>query len=158
MAAVEFDGVDDILSTAFGSTEGQPNHIFIVAEYRSTSGANETLFDGDTTRETISNSGGGDYGYYAGNNFSSSGITAPDVYIFNVLFNGASSVLRLNGTIESGGDSGSQGLDGVTLGNRAGGGEPAPVNVGEVLVYPQDKSGSQADIEGYLASKWGITL
>jgi len=155
--AGEFDKVDDQLSASYGTTEAQPNHIFAVIEWRTTSTDSEVAFDGDTTRESIANTKNQNYGYFAGF-LGESNVTASGAYVFNVLFNGTSSKMRINGVEEASGDSGSQGLDGVRLGNSATGGEFAAVNIGEVLVYPLDKTPIETDVEQYLADKWGITI
>lgn len=154
--AGDFDGTDDNLTVSF-SAESQPNHIFIVAQADSISG-NESPFDADTAVDQLIFATG------SSNNWAiNSGDTVEDgsadtsAVIISGLYNGASSAIRVNG-VESTGNAGTASLDGISLGARGDGTNPFDGTIGEVLVYPQDKSGIVSDVESYLSDKWGITL
>jgi len=105
----------------------------------------------------MGNSGGTDYQMFAGSVLNGE---TPDTspHIWSSLFNGANSVNRLDGSQIASGDAGTDSLDGFTLGSIYDGTQNAPVDVGEILIYPQDKSGIQSDVEQYLSDEWGITI
>jgi len=155
-----FDGVDDSVWTSF-TTQNQPNHIFIIAEYVSLdTGGNNAIFDANTANDNLvfADYGGqsGEYNLYAGSRLGGTTVAdAGDIVVIGGLFDGAGSVLRLNGAQDDTGDVGAGGLDGVTLGSTGTQDNYANVKIGEVLVYPQDKSPTVADIEQYLIDKWG---
>lgn len=160
--AVRFDGVDDFLDVAF-SALSQPNHIFATFQFQTVDTANsEVVTDGATSRHTVGHGGGGNNGawvLFAGATLSDNSTTADtNPHVQSGLFNNTSSVLRLDGTTLATGDVGTQALDGFRVGSDSTGGSFAPVDVGEILVYPEDKSGIQGDIETYLGDKWGITV
>jgi len=156
---VRFDGVNDFLNVDFGATESQPNHIFILAQKR-TSGNNdsEPVFDGFSTDHLIRSENDGPFwNLFAGGN-PDDGLDDTNVNIFSVLFDGANSEMRINGTVEISADAGTSGLDGVTLGANRAANQFGDYDIGEVLVYPQDKSSIVGDVESYLGEKWGVTV
>jgi len=160
--AGEFDGVDDYVAGQFGSNS-QPNHIFIVFEVVTTANSeNENIFDAySRDTQTLFIDGAvtnNEYNLFAGSRLGGSVVAdAGDIVVSSALFDGASSELRINGTSYTGGV-GSSPLDGLTLGKNGGDGTSfANIKIGEVLVYPQDKSAIVADVEQYLTDKWGPT-
>jgi hypothetical protein len=155
---VRFDGVDDVLDVAFAS-QSQPNQIFIAFEMVTVDDtASEGIFDADTDGgHLVRARGNGNFSMFAGSNLDGPA-TDTNAHIFGGLFDGANSTFRLDGSQANSGDPGSNALDGVTLGAHGGRQFYGNVDVGEVLVYPQDKSGIQGDVEQYLSDKWGITL
>jgi len=158
---VRFDGVDDSFRTTF-ATLPQPNHIFVVAKFRSTDSAENTIIDGDTARHTLGQGGQGDGWFlFAGGGIDDLVYTDPantNNHIFNALFNTSNSEIRIDGTSSATGAIQGNGLEGMRVGERQDGGYFSDMDVGEILVYPQDKSSIQAGVESYLRDKWGITL
>lgn len=159
---VRFDGVDDFLDVAW-SALSQPNHIFVVFKYQSVdTGSNETVTDGAASRHSVGHGGvglNGAWNIFAGNSVNDGSTTADtNAHIQTGLFNTTSSENRLDGTTLATGDVGSDNLDGFRVGSDSTGAGFSPVGVGEILVYPQDKSSVQSDIESYLSDKWGIAI
>lgn len=155
--AGDYDGTDDATYTSF-SEVSQPTTVSLVIQLESTpgdffdgfSGASELIRARDST---------GNFGAFAGSNFDSTFSSDTNAHIITVLFNGASSVFRIDGQNVASGDSGTNGLDGVTLGSRGAGSQNhSDIRIGEVLVYSQDKSSIFGDIDSYLSDKWGIAV
>lgn len=157
--AGEFDGADDLLTVDWTDLP-QPNHVFMVYQFIADSDDVRSVIDGDSDgRQKFGNNGQGNIDLYAGNaNNVVGGDADTKPHVVSALFDGANSALRLDGADVASGDAGGEDSGGLTVGAEPGGGNYADVYVGEILHYPMDKSGSQSDIEGYLADKWGITL
>lgn len=154
-----FDGVDDLLQTTF-SAVSQPTTVFIVYELRSDDTGNKTFFDGGTQLEQafFDDTQDGGYEIYAGSRIGGGGsksVTVDDPDVMSGLFNGSSSIMRFDGTEDATGDPGTQSLSGVTLGGQADDTSHVNAKIGEVLVYPMDKSGIFSDVENHLIDKWG---
>jgi hypothetical protein len=154
---VHFDGSDDYLDVAY-SALSQPNTIFAVFEYQTASGGSYLYSSETTTNRTIFYQGNdGTWTMYAGSGVDGSSYDT-DQRILSALYDGANSETRLNGTQDSSGDAGTNDLNGMIVGAEAGPTNFSDVYVGEILVYPQDKSGIYADVESYLSDKWGIAV
>jgi len=155
---VRFDGVDDFLNTTF-SALSQPNHIFIVMDINSFStSSNDIFFDGNGGgRHIFFIPGADNFRMFAGSALDGS---SPDTstHIYSTLWDGASSHLRRDGTELLSGHVGSKDLSGLTVGADNGGEGNAEIDVGEMLIYPEDKSSIEADVESYLSDKWGIAV
>ena len=79
--------------------------------------------------------------------------------LVTVHIDGANSVLRSQGTQLAAEDPNFATVQATTLGSRFQGSDRFfDGRLGEVLIYGTDKSGSFADIEQYLANKWGISI
>ena len=157
-AAIEFNGTDDYLDTMF-SALSQPNTVFAVFEFQSVDdNANEAMIDSADTNNRHAHVAN-NFGRWAmfGGEVLDTGTADTDAHIWSALWDTTSSVLRLDGgATEATGDAGSQSLNGLRVGSAPGGQEWANVRLGEILIYPEDKSGIQTDVEGYLSDKWGI--
>jgi len=158
---VRFDGVDDAFRTTF-ATLPQPNHIFVVAKFRSTDSAANTIIDGDTSPHSFGQGGSVDGWFlYAGGDASDLVYTDSantNNHIFSALFNTSNSEIRIDGTSSATGAIQANGLEGMSVGERQDGGFHSDMDIGEILVYPSDKSSVQSDVEQYLSDKWGISL
>lgn len=158
---VRFDGVDDFLDVAF-STISQPNHIFIVVQYRSvdsTSSGNQYTFDSDdSNNRELFRQFEGNWGIFAGSNlFGSAADTS--AHIGTALYNGSSSSLRIDGADDATGDAGADGLGGLTVGSSSSDSDFGPVDIGEIVVCDGELSTSDRDAEeSRLAEKWGISI
>lgn len=156
LPVVHYDGVDDYLDVAFSAVP-EPNTIYVVVQWRASDTTNSWLFDSETDINTQH--------HYADHNEEwglaglSSGVT-PDQnpHITGSFFAGTDTTLRLDGQQIVSGDGITTELNGMVTGRRTDDNFYANVYIGEILVYPQDKSGSQGGIENYLSDKWGITL
>lgn len=162
---VRFDGTDDFLDVAFTALS-QPNHIFVVYKLNSFSTSSyEMVYDSETTssgddRNTFGSSNSDNWFQYAppGGTLQEGGTLDTANHISSSLFNGTNSVSRLDGSQIISGDAGDGALNGLTVGAQYDGSNFAEVDVGEILIYPQDKSGIVTDVESYLSDKWGITV
>lgn len=132
--AISFDGVDEFLQGAFGSTYSQPNTVVIVVEGTDLS-ANEIVYDGDdnTNRNRVGERSSGFYFLFAGG-IDDTSFTPAGWGIVSAVFNGASSSARKNGTDSSAiGNIGAASLDGFTVGadnNDSGHGNCDVLNIG----------------------------
>jgi len=162
---VRFDGVDDYLNVAF-STLSQPTHVFIV--FQAFSGT--TIYDSfDSLGGAVFNrhyfqladrGSGVNWEIFNGNVLNSGTAGDTSAHIAGNLHNSTSSTMRLDGSQIASGNPGTEDLNGLTVGAR---GESPPANhaevdVGEILLYPVDKSSIQSDVESYLSSEWGIAV
>lgn len=156
---IRFDGVDDFLDVAWG-TIYQPNHVFIVGRMQSIPSNAVVFFDSETSnhRHAIFVSGDPNpWAMHAGGTIKD-GSADTSAHIFNGLFDGASSELRVDGASTITGDAGADGFNGLTVGAEVAKNSYANVDIGEILVYPMDKSAKETDIEQYLSDGWGVTL
>ena len=154
--SVRFDGVDDFLDVAF-STITQPFTVFIVFDAAADSTLSRILFreSGDTF--ALSSDASNNIGLFAGDSITGGSVGSPT--IVSGLPNGTSSVLRQDGTQVASGDARTNGLNGLTVGSDSGGsGNFLDGDIGEILIYPQDKSAIFADVENYFSIKWNITI
>jgi len=153
--AGDFDGSDDNLSTTW-STVSEPWHIFAVIQYKTESG---DILDGASQAESrMYGPVFGDWRLYqGGSSVVIGGTSDTNPHIIGGLF-GSTDVLRLDGSQLASADSGSSDLTGLTVGSRGNNEKYGDVKIGEILVYPQDKSDIQSEIEQYLSDKWGITI
>lgn len=159
-AVVQYDGTDDFHNVAWNAIS-QPFNYFIVAQVVTLGNNAEVLLTGDSTIASTfkrSDSNNFTWAINAGSNVESAENADTNAHIYASLFAGGTSTLREDGSQIASGDPGTNQLDGLTVADSAPGGNELNVNVGEILVYPQDKSSIQADIENYLSDKWGITI
>lgn len=153
--AVSFDGVDDYLDTTF-STLSQPNTVYIVFSLNPINDT-QVIYDGEGNLHGFGEGGDGILQMFAGNNVDD-GAADSGNHIFGGLYDGPNSVGRLDGSQVLSGDAGASGLDGFRVAADNSASNFAEVLVGEILIYPQDKSGIQSDVEQYLSDKWEIAI
>lgn len=114
---MEPDGVDDFLASALlGSALSQPTAIFVVAKNNDTVGSNRQIFSGqsDFGRQVLYNDSNND-SIFAGTVLAAPGVME-EWHVWTAVFNGASSVLRIDGVQVAAGNAGPQNLDGFVLG------------------------------------------
>lgn len=155
---VSFAGADDFLDVAW-SAISQPNHIFIVFQFRSYDGGglNYIVDSDDPNNRHLFNNRQGTFNMNAGSNLTGKNVDT-NPHLASLLFNGSNSVHRMDGTDQNTGDAGSESMAGMTLAEYLNGGNNGDVWIGEVIVYNTDKTNSLSNIESYLADKWNITL
>jgi len=157
--SLEFDFAD-YLDVQF-SALSQPNTIFAVVQIREGIGDNNThfIFDGrGTGRNGLNYNTSDNFSIFAGNVEVEDGSADANPHIISTLFDGSNSSVRKDGGASSTGNAGSDSLDGFSVGSDNDQSANSSVFVSEILIYPQDKSGIQSDVESYLADKWGITI
>jgi len=152
---IVFDGADDTLKTAaFASEITVPNTIMIV-------GTNtldgDMLHDGLTSskRHVFQNSAGV-LAAYAGTNLASATALDANPHVFVNTFGGVSDgEMRLDGTSIATGTTGTQALDGLTLGARHSGGANINGYIAEVVIGDMSAA-EKAQMEQYAKLYWRL--
>lgn len=155
LPVVRFDGTDDRMSTASFTSVPQPTTFFVVVKSNNLSKdryfdtAGRQLFGNDTTG----------YELYAGSTLLTGGTRDTSWHVFTIIFNGASSIARKDGTSTITGNPGAAaitllhvGWDGLTDADDLSG------DVAEIGMYNVALSASNHNALGVgLASKYGLT-
>ncbi|MDX6473239.1 MAG: large repetitive protein [Gaiellaceae bacterium] len=160
-AAVEFNGVSDLLKTyAKSFTIAQPDTFFIVYKsLDSDTNPNRTfVFDSrnSSARQTFGRPSAGATDIYANLDLAATGTTYPfpSFQIWGGDYNGAASSLRMNETTVASGNAGTSGLGGFTLGGLSTSGnygyDFGHELVAEVLVY----QGHLLDVQRRAVTDW----
>lgn len=174
---VRFDGLDDLMQTApFASALSQPNTMFLVWQsFAAPSGTGDAVIDGLSPggRHAIIYEARGDLG--PGNPggiilFAGAGGDSPTQYyptnftgpiVETAVWNDAAATNDnyIDGTLVRSADTGTDPLNGVTLGARFGpfNGDNFTLNgyIAEVLIYDELlDAGQRASVESYLNNKW----
>jgi hypothetical protein len=151
-----FDGTNDTLATA-SFTLNQPSTVFAAARAAANS---SQIFDGfGSTRASINRRGAGQWTAFGGAELIGSAADS-NWSVLSANLNGASSVLRVNGSQQASGNAGTQNLTaGLSIGTYNGLNTPLNGNIGEILLYSGTLTAAQISlVERYLAIKWGITI
>ena len=157
---IDFSGAHYLKTLDFsGGDMAQANAIFIVASWDTLS--NDSLFDGISSgeRHAVYTRTGNTYGMYAGSQTINGNVQAVtgEFQVFSALFNGSSSLFRVNGVNVLSGNTGSNVLGGLSIGSNYGAGNFLDGQVAEVLVYNGGLNTAQTeDIEDYLQNKYII--
>lgn len=163
--AGEFDGTDDTVYLGASSfSDITPATFAMVFEPTSTPDDTDQfvyLADNSDNFGLRKREGAWEWGDVQNNNIAEGGSvnTEPTLLVGTL---SSSGVLRVNGSEVASGDTvGSRSLTEYGFASR----QPyqndrnPPVNWGEILVYPDERSSSQiSEIESYLSDKWGITI
>lgn len=154
---VEFDSADDFVQTASFTAMAQPNTVFAVAKVGAT-GAQRFMIDGFdfSNRHALFQESSTNWQYYAGS-LVNDGTSNTNVHLFQALFNGASSVLRVDGGAGTSGNAGSNNLTGLTLGAQPSGTSNWGGDIAEVIVYNMSLSATEINgVALYLGAKYGL--
>ena len=138
--AVSFDGVDDWLAVQFAADDAQPITYSMVINIRSLPGSAYNFMDGDelqstTQRHLIGISATQKWNIYAGTLVTSAASATTGAHLLVCTFNGASSVLYVDGTSVLSGNAGTQAGRRVRLGTSYNGLAAAPVDIAFYDVY-----------------------
>lgn len=161
---VRFDRSNlDFLNVDF-ATVSQPVHYFVVYRVNKLGDGYGAYLDSsdDTTssRQKIGvNIDVSAWGLDAGNLITGGSTDTSDFHISTSLF-ASTSKHRVDGSEVISGDAGSDGQEGLTVGSGRAHtlSSGIGVDIGEILMYPMDKSDIQSDVEQYLSDKWGIAI
>jgi len=117
-----FDGTNDWMDVAFGTTFNQPNTIFIIWKISGSTGNNQFSLDGiaDGVRHIVSWGIGNTINIYAGTNVSYSKTIPFDYQLNTAIYNGASSQNYENGVSKVTGNANTNPLTGLTIGDGRG--------------------------------------
>ena len=152
---ISFDGIDDVMKTsAFSSELLTPNTIMIVG----TNTLDGDMFhDGLTSskRHVFQNSAGV-LALYSGTNLASTTALDANPHVFVNTFGGASDgEMRRDGVVIKTGSTGTQALDGLTLGGRYSGGANINGYIAEVIIGDMSAT-EKAQIEQYAKLYWRL--
>lgn len=159
LPVVRHDGVDDYLQTPL-FTLNQPKTVYVVAQKTGTLSTNRYFLDGDLfNTAVVSSPNATDFSVYAGGiGLLNKPGTPGNWNVIGVVFNGASSSLRLNGAAVAG-DAGALNGGRLTIGAGGDPGNSSPLagDWGTIVEYSGVVSGAElALLEAYLAARWAI--
>lgn len=147
-----FDGIDNFLRAA-GFTLNQPTTVYLLAK-QVTHVANDTLVDGNTAGSgaIIQAAASPDIKVTAGTDLGDDSNLILDTYgVIVAVFNGASSVLRVDNNAPINGAAGALNMSGLTLGAAGSSLLFSNIHVSELLVYAlAHDTATQDDIVDYL--------
>lgn len=155
---ITFDGVSEFLKAA-AFTLNQPTTIYLV--YKQISWTNQRwIFDGNTLnkgaliQDTATPTLKANAGIGSGGN---SNLAVGATGVVAVVFNGASSSIRVNNTTATSGNFGANNMGGFTLGARPDSFSPSNIAANEIAAY-SDAHGAttQASIIAGLMGKWPV--
>jgi hypothetical protein len=151
---LRFDATDDFLQATLVSTLTVPYTGFLVGKTTSVA-RGDAFYDGHAAVQNLFDSDGTHYRMVSGGS-----ITGPNMdtsfHTCTTLWNGASSVLRIDGA-ETTGNPGTPSLSKLTLGIRGDlASLPLGGDLGEVIFYTGALSaGDMVLVEAYLKARWG---
>jgi len=155
-AAVEFDGSTTYLNHSEWSIS-QPNTLFAVLKWKSTGNGTDTFaWSGTSTRQAFVEKNGSYRMLGGGGNYNNMGGSDTNWHVFTTHWDGSNSHFRFDQTEYYPGNE-PNGLNGYRLGGGDDGAY-AFITVGQVLVYANDQSNNESEIEQHLADEWGLTL
>lgn len=143
---LRFDGSNDVMAAAFNVS--QPYHRFVLAKWTEEAGKTPRLLDGGSADQSSlyhNNPSGGLARIYAGTLGVSIAWSDATWYVYDVINNGASSGIGLNGGAQTTGNAGANNLTGVSLGAISGGGVGgcSKSDIAAVIVYNRVLSESE---------------
>lgn len=153
--ALLFDGLSHSMDST-GWSLSQPTTIYVVGKTTAPSGG--TIFDGITTRQTVLINGSV-WSFYAGSLQDSATATDTNFHVFCAVFNGASSVLYLDGASIKAANAGAGGINGFRLGNNTIPNNSWLGHIPEALVFSGAHSAAnRTAMTSYLGSSYAITV
>ncbi len=159
---IDFDGAECLSKTAF--TQGdlvQANTIFSIAKLDVAADINRKVYDGTASTKRnmlfLGTDGSGEFGFFA-DDVISTGVTATnDKNLFSALFNGAASVLFINGASAASGDVGDYPMSGIMIGkNHSGNVNNWLGQIQEIVIYASDQSANRPAIEANINNQYDI--
>lgn len=160
----DFDGAGHMLQSAFGEVLVQELLVAVVVNVGAApNGAHHRIFDGiDTTdRVALGITDNDKWGAWAGTGWiESTADAATGRHLLFAVYDGASSVLRVNGAQVASGDVGSKSLAGVTLAAKHDDTLHFDGTIEEVVVIqgPSDTAAAIADVEQWLNANHQLGL
>lgn len=160
---VRFDGINDFLSTgAFDEELTQPTTILGAWKISDNTGASQVLIDGITSdkrnciyySEPLSDK----HAFYAGTIKVGTVLSPPGSFMVSTaVFDGADSVLYLNGVVDVEEDVGSQGLTGASIGASYIPHAFLNGDIAEILIFNRALSDTEREaVEDYLMAKYDL--
>lgn len=149
---------DDLLRTTF-SAIAQPNEIFCVMKYDSGVPDGTIAIDGEGAgRNVIFKSAGSIFSIFAGAVLEGRPWDS-NTHILGGVFDGANSLVIVDGVIVGTGDPGSDSLIGLTVGAALADVNYLDGDIAEIIIYNRALAISERNqVEQYLSSRYGIAL
>lgn len=153
---LDFNGSSNFLDTTTWSSQAQPTTVFAVAKGDATA-TQYNVFDTTSGRQNLYYRGTGQYGLWSGSAEVFGGTVNTNPHVFSCVFNGASSVLYLDGSSIATGNPGTNAASGqFRVGMNSTPGSRLDGWVAEIVFYPSALStGGRQSVESYLKAKWG---
>lgn len=157
-AAVQFDGVDDMLSATITSTS-QPLTVVMVIRPRNNTAQNQYIYGSSPALQMFAHSTAA-WALAAGGTTRTGGSVTLAPTVITVVANGASSALYDAGTVAFAADAGPNGLGTLfQTGQFSTGGRYANGDIAEVLIYARALSTAErAAAHSYVQDTYGITV
>jgi hypothetical protein len=151
---IYFDGSNHVLSNGSIAVT-QANTTYLATRYR-TGNANCNAIDGITNRQAIYSDGSSNISFFAGTTQGSATAWGTSTFrLVTAMFNGASSVLRNNGSQILAANPGSNGLTGIDVG-AFGGVSHWGGNISELLILDSDETSNFTAQEGNINGYYSI--
>jgi hypothetical protein len=134
----------------------QPNSLFIVAR-RTPAATINTFFDGDANRNNLNHLNTGTYSMYAGTPLNSAVINAGSFRVLYALYNGAGSVLGVDGFADANGNAGTQAMGTPMIGADSTGAYQLVGDIAEIILFNRALSAAErSSLTSYLKERYGI--
>tara|TARA_Y100000114_G_scaffold87135_1_gene80564 strand:- start:240 stop:1475 length:1236 start_codon:yes stop_codon:yes gene_type:complete len=162
--ALEFDGTDDLLEkeTFTQGTLSQPNTFFAVAKLDSNDDTNRKIFDShnSTGRNMLflSPTNAGEFGFFATAVITTGETADANNNLFTALYDGTSSVLRVNTVQKAAGNVGTMSMIGLIIGESHN--QNSNVwkgNIQEIIVYNSDQTSKFTALETNIKNNYSIS-
>ena len=157
---LDFDGTDDTLDIDFGADLSQANSLFMVHQSDTIDANSNEFFDRISgSPRTLLDQSGSDYRMLSPSSAGTGIAVTTDRTLVFSLYNGASSLLAKNGTLSSGVNPGTQGINqNSSLGASASKTRFYNGSMQEFIVYNSDQSDNRVAIEANIGEVYGIDL
>ncbi|MCE9600303.1 MAG: hypothetical protein K8S54_20260 [Spirochaetia bacterium] len=134
----------------------QPSSVFIVAR-RTSAGTINTFFDGDANRNNFNHLNTGTYSIYAGTALNSAVISAASYRVLFAAYNGASSILGVDGFADTNGNAGATPMGTPMIGADSTGAFQLVGDIAEIIIYNKSLTGAErTSVTNYLKTRYGI--
>lgn len=155
LPAVEYNLTSGYLqASAFSSVLTQPTTIYCVSRLSAT--ATKIMYGGTAANHHLFVAAAGTWQMNAGTVYNSSVASDASWHVFGALFNGASSLLRVDGVASTAGNAGANTLDRLIIGNFGSVNLAWPGHIGELFVVNRQMTTAEMlGAESHLKSKWG---
>lgn len=161
LAVVEFDGVDDHLELAgiTADNQPQPNFIAVVCRFTGDTGSSARFMvhtgSGSSSQRNWLWVENGQWEIFAGGSRVTGPAATNDPVVVTAVFDGANSLIRVDGVEATGSVASSPGQQGIVIGARDDATEPWPGWIGELgFLYTRPTAQEIADEEDRLTAKW----
>jgi|TARA_R100000278_G_C5474358_1_gene165734 hypothetical protein len=162
-ACINFDGTDNFLNkeTYTQGALSQPNTAFAVAKLDVYTDSNKKIFDGDvaTARNmlNLNPAGNGQFSIFAGTVRTTGEDADADRHLLTALYNGASSILRIDTTQKISNNAGTNTMNGIVIGaNHDTAQNFWDGDIQEIIICDSNQTSNFTALEGNINSYYSI--